>query len=121
MDKKSCMSQQGVLTAWKANSIPGCISRGGQQAGGDCPPLLYPHDAPPGALLTCLGVPVKEGCGAVGAEPEEAMKMLRGLEHVCQEDRLRELGVVSMEKRRLWGGLTVTFQYLREVYKQKGK
>ena len=47
--------------------------------------------------------------------------MLRGLEHLSYGDRLRELGVVSMEKRRLWGGLTVTFQYLREVYKQKGK
>ena len=81
-DEKLDTSQQGVLTAWKANSIPGCISRGGQQAGGDCPPLLYPHDAPPGALLPGLGVPVKEGCGAVGAEPEEAMKMLRGLEHL---------------------------------------
>ena len=42
MDKKSCMSQQGVLTAWKANSIPGCINRGGQQAGGGLSPSALP-------------------------------------------------------------------------------
>ena len=46
--------------------------------------------------------------------------MLRGLEHLSYGDRLRKLGVVSMEKRRLWGDLTVTFQYLKGAYKQDG-
>lgn len=41
------------------------------------------------------------GTGTVGAHPEEIMEMLSGLEHPCCAGRLRELGVVSLEKRRL--------------------
>ena len=45
--------------------------------------------------------------------------MLRGLEHFSYGDRMRELGVVSVKKRRLRRDLTVTFQCLRGAYKQE--
>ena len=48
--------------------------------------------------------------------------MIHGMEHLSCEDKLKELGLFSLEKRRFQedSGLIVAFQYLKGSYRKEG-
>ncbi|XP_074789670.1 olfactory receptor 14J1-like [Athene noctua] len=65
-----------------------------------------------------------ELCGAADAldgrdvpsrGPEEATRVIRCLEHLSSEDRLRRLGMFMPEKRKLTGGLLEAFQCFKKA------
>ena len=46
--------------------------------------------------------------------------MIQEMEHLSYKDRLKELGLFSLRKRRLKGDLIVTFQHLNRATEKKG-
>ena len=47
--------------------------------------------------------------------------MIKGLEHFSYEERLRQVRLFILEKRRLQGDLTAAFQYQKGAYRKSGE
>ncbi len=66
--------------------------------GGDSAPLLCSCETPP---LRFWSSPHKKGIELLEQVQRRATKMIRGLKHLTYKGMLRELGLFSLEKKRL--------------------
>ena len=111
-DEKPGTSRQRALAAPKADRALGCIpsSVGSRSREGILPLCSHRVRAHLRSCVQLWGPQHGTDVDLLERVRRGDMKTIRGLEHLCYKDRLRELGLFNLEKRRLQRDLIAAFQ-----------